>query len=372
MYNFTKYPTFVQGFSQYTNIFYTCQYEFGDPFRGQVMSTTIEDVAKKAGVSIATVSRALRGLPNVAPFTRERILTAAVELNYEIRPDISRKAAGRRVIGLILPITDQWFFGKLASTVEIQLIAENFDVIRYSIDSLDNLSERIARVCSNRLVDGLIVSTVPLSAQDVRLLKNAGIPTVTVETRLADFPSVSIDNFNAAALATRHLINLGHTRIGLISGLDDDPLHFSVPRAREQGYLQTLADNDIPQRSEYIRYGKFSYRGGAEAMKSLFSIHQPPTAVFIISDEMAAGSLKTISDMNLSVPEDVSLIGFDDNDLAEFIDLTTVKQPVVNLGEVAAQLIMEHFVDGREPDIVHQQLPVELVVRATTGPPPSK
>ncbi len=141
-------------------------------------------------------------------------------------------------------------------------------------------------------MDGLILSTLTPSSKDVEKLKNAMIPVVTVETRLNDISSVSVDNFNAAVLATRHLINLGHHRIGLITGLDEDPLHFSVPRAREQGYLQTLADNDITVRPEYIRHGNFSYKGGAEAMKSLFSIHKPPTAVFIISDEMAVGALK--------------------------------------------------------------------------------
>ncbi len=336
------------------------------------MSTTIEDVAKKTGVSNATVSRALRGLPNVAPSTRERILRAAAELNYKFSPHVSRKASGHIVIGLILPLTDQWFYSKLATSIEIQLMTDNFDVVRYSIASLEKLSDLINRICSNRPVDGLILSTLTPSSKDVEKLKNAMIPVVTVETRLNDISSVSVDNFNAAVLATRHLINLGHHRIGLITGLDEDPLHFSVPRAREQGYLQTLADNDITVRPEYIRHGNFSYKGGAEAMKSLFSIHKPPTAVFIISDEMAVGALKTIRDMNLSVPEDVSLIGFDDNDIAEYLELTTLKQPVVNFGELAARLINEHFIDGTKPSIAHYQLPVELVVRATTGPPPSR
>lgn len=336
------------------------------------MSTTIEDVAKKTGVSNATVSRALRGLPNVAPSTRERILRAAAELNYKISPHVSRQASGHIVIGLILPLTDQWFYSKLATSIELQLMADSFDVVRYSIASLEKLSDLINRICSNRPVDGLILSTLTPSSKDVEKLKNAMIPVVTIETRLNDISSVSVDNFNAAVLATRHLINLGHHRIGLITGLDEDPLHFSVPRAREQGYLQTLADNDITVRPEYIRHGNFSYKGGAEAMKSLFSIHKPPTAVFIISDEMAVGALKTIRDMNLSVPEDVSLIGFDDNDIAEYLELTTLKQPVVNFGELAARLINEHFIDGTEPSIAHYQLPVELVVRATTGPPPSR
>ena len=330
---------------------------------------TIEEVAKKAGVSTATVSRALRGLPNVAPSTRERILQVAVELHYEINPYISRKASGRSIIGLILPIADQWFFSKLAATAEMQLITQNLDVVRYNIDSLENLSGLVARICSNRLVDGLILSSVTLSSLDIHKLKSAHIPVVTIDTRVPEFPSVVVDNFSAAVLATRHLINLGHSNIGFISGVKEDPLKFSAPRDRKRGYLQALADNGIPQRPEYIRYGNFAYEGGAEAMKSLFSIYQPPSAVFVISDEMAMGALKTLRNMNLRVPEDVSIIGFDDNDIAEFIELTTVKQPIAEFAERAANLIAAQLNDTGEYNIVHQTLPVELIVRSTTGPP---
>jgi DNA-binding LacI/PurR family transcriptional regulator len=226
-------------------------------------------------------------------------------------------------------------------------------------------------LASGRYVDGLIVN-MALVEEDMELLTNLDLPVVTVETETACFASVGIDNVAAARTATRHLINLGHASIGIISGLREDPMRFLVPRQRTEGYRSALRECGIEVRPELDVPGNFSPAGGAEAMIDLLSVHQPPTAVFAFSDEMAIGALKTVRDMNLRVPGDVSVIGFDDHDISRYVGLTTVRQPVAEFGEIAASLLLKRL-DGtdkpEEEDPPHIELNSQLVIRSTTGPP---
>lgn len=341
------------------------------------MSPTIREVADKSGVSTATVSRALRGLPNVAPSTREQVLQVARDLNYSIDPHASRLAAGRTMtIGVVMPLVDQWFYNKVSTAAEATLVAQGYDVMRYSIASLGNQTDFFRRLSSGRHVDGLIIISMAMTGEDVDLLTCLDSPIVTVETETAHFPSVGVDNVAAARIATRHLINLGHEHIGIISGLRDDPMRFLTPRLRTEGYHSALREQEIEIRPELDAPGNFSLAGGAEAMVELLSVRQPPTAVFAFSDEMAIGALKTIRDMNLRVPDDLSVIGFDDHDVAEYVDLTTIHQPVAEYGERAAALLLR-LLDGpqsaanaeEKADLPRVELSAKLVIRSTTGPP---
>lgn len=333
------------------------------------MPTTIEDVARKAGVSTATVSRALRGLPNVAPTTRDRIFRVAQELNYDIHPQITRLASGRRVIGLVTPLSDLWFYSKFCVTAELKIITVGFEALHFFVESLENQVTLFNQLITGRLVDGIILTSLTLPPEQLEILKSANLPITTVETETDYFPSVSIDNITAAELATRHLINLGHKRIGLISGHAEDPWQFQIPHARRDGYRRALSNYGIELRPEYEVQGNFSYDGGAEAMKTLFSLHQPPTAVFAMSDEMAIGAMKTIRDLNLRIPDDLSIIGFDDNDVSKYFDLTTIKQPVSEYSEVATSLLFNRMSGEEVYEPVKIRLSASLMVRSTTGPP---
>jgi DNA-binding LacI/PurR family transcriptional regulator len=308
----------------------------------------------------------------VAPSTREQVLQAAEELNYSIDPQASRLAAGRTMsIGIVIPLADQWFYNKVSTAIEAMLVNEGYDVIRYSIAGLSSQSDLFRRLSSGKHVDGLIVN-VALSEKDLELLTTLDIPIVTIETRTKYFASVSVDNVTAARTATRHLINLGHEHIGIISGLRKDPMRFQVPRLRAEGYRSALREHKLDIRPELDAPGNFSLAGGAEAMIDLLSVHHPPTAVFAFSDEMAIGALKTIHDMNLRVPEDISVIGFDDHDIAEYVGLTTIRQPVAEYGRRAASLLLK-LIDGQdqpgEAALPHIELNTQLVIRSTTGPP---
>ncbi len=335
------------------------------------MPSTIEEVAKRSRVSTATVSRALRGLPNVAPSTRDRVLRAAKELNYSIDPYASRLATGRTMtIGIVLPLADQWFYSKISTIAETILSTKGYDVLRYSVIGDTRKAELFDQLSASRRVDGLIIVTIPLTQSDAELFLEAKIPVVTVESETDYFPSVTCDNTAAAMTATRHLVNLGHERIAIISGLIDDPMHFPIPRERAQAYLHVLQENDIQIQSEFQVPGNFSYEGGAEAMTKLLSGRQSPTAVFAFSDEMAIGALKTIRDLGLDVPKEISVMGFDDHDVSQYIGLTTIHQPVAEYGEIAASQLLSSLSNPETPDLANIPLPAKLIIRSTTGPAP--
>lgn len=332
------------------------------------MPATIQDVAKQAGVSTATVSRALRGLPNVSPATRDQVIGVAEKLHYQITPHVSRMARGRRVVGIIVPLADQWFYSKLVSIAELELMNQDCDVVRYSVESVEGQESLLQHLTARKLVDGLILCSLSLTSQTVEVVRSSGIAVATVETTHPELPSVSIDNGAAAEMGARYLINLGHRHIAIITGMEAAPLQFAIPNARRQGFLRALQQAEIEFRPELERPGNYIYQGGAEAMKHLFSVHQPPTAVFALSDEMAIGALKSVRDMNLRVPEDISIMGFDDNDVSEYMGLTTVHQPVVRFAENASAQIIAQFAGTSSADIESVELLPDLIVRSTTGP----
>ncbi len=339
------------------------------------MAPTIRDVAEKSNVSTATVSRALRGLPSVTPSTREKVLRTAEELGYSIEPAASRYRSGKTMnIGIVLPLSDAWFYSKLSTAAETILSDSNYYPVRYSMSSLSGQTKFFKWCSLAKPLDGLIISTVTLSNEDISFLKTLNIPIVTIEITSEHFSSVGIDNTHAATIAARYLLNLGHRNIGIISGLEDDPMRFSVPRSRLIGYHAALRQYKVKIRPELNVSGNFSLEGGAEAMVKLLSVHTPPTAIFAFSDEMAIGAMKTIREMNLRIPEDISVLGFDNHDMAEYVGLTTVHQPIAEYGEKAAEIILDRLKNNSkgEQEISHISLQTKLIVRSTTGPPPRR
>lgn len=333
------------------------------------VSASIGDVAQLAGVSVATVSRAMRGLPNVSPSTRDRVLRAAEQLQYSAHPHASRLAAGRTLtVGLAVPVLTQWFFAQIVAGAEGVLAASGYDVLLYSVPDTYAKQRFIDGMPFSKRVDGLIAVDLPFLSSEIDRLTAQPVPLVTVGTSHECAPSVTIDNVDGAVKATRHLLNLGHRRIGLISHLPPQALPFAAPLQRRQGYEMVLAEAGIRVRENLIVPGNFALQGGAEAMAQLLVVDRPPTAVFAESDEMAVGALKTVRDAGLLVPDDISIIGFDDHDMAAYCDLTTVAQPVQQQGETAATLLLERMHDDTAREATSVVMPTKIIVRATTGP----
>jgi LacI family transcriptional regulator, repressor for deo operon, udp, cdd, tsx, nupC, and nupG len=330
---------------------------------------TIHDVAARADVSIATVSRALRGLPHVAMATRQRVEAAAKDLNYVVSPAASGLASGRtKSIGLVAPFISRWFFAEVADGIEEVLRADDTEVLMYNVHTSARRARFFDSLPIRRRVDGLIILSLPLNSDELALLRPLDVPTVLVGLRAEGFSSVRIDDTEGAARATHHLINLGHERIALLSDCRFETIPFKNSAERRQGYRGALLSSGLTPDPSLDVSGPFGVNGGAQAMAQLLAAPTPPTAVFAEFDEMAYGALRTMRRMRLAVPDDISVIGFDDHELADMMDLTTVRQPVREQGVRAAQLLLE-MLDRPHRAPVDVVLPTELIVRGTTAAP---
>ena len=330
---------------------------------------TIEDVAQAAGVSVATVSRALRDLPNVAPSTREKVLAVATELQYRPDPSASALAAGRtRTIAMAVPVLDSWYFTQVMAGAEAVLSGAGYDLLLFSVDT----DERRQRLLSGPLLkraDGLILVDLRMPDDEVASLLASQIEVVAVGIEIPGASAVVVDDHRIAFDVVTYLARLGHRRIALIEGLPDDPLRFQVPAERRRGYSDALAAADLPEDTGLIAAGNFSVVGGREAMARLLDLPEPPTAVFAMSDEMAFGALRELWDRGLDAPCDVSVIGVDDHDFASIVGLTTMQQEVARHGEVAARLLLDRLEPG-ERDIVRHTPTATFIERSTAGPVP--
>lgn len=335
------------------------------------MVSSIVDVARRAGVSTATVSRAMRGLPEVSQSTRDRVTRAAEELGYVISPQASSLATGRtRTVGVVLPFVNRWFFGQVVAGVDSVLRANDFDLLLYNLGDARGRARFFARMPVRRRVDALIVLTLPMSNTEIEALGALEVPIALVGASLPSFWSVRIDDVDGARKAVQHLVNLGHQRIGLISGMPDEPLGFTGPIDvdRRNGYRAALRQAGIPPDPRLDIPADFDLEGGANAMAELLTLPEPPTAVFAESDEMALGALRTLRRIGLRVPEDMSVVGFDDHEMAELFELTTISQRVFEQGVLAARQVLDALL--AEAAVMPKEIvvPTRLVVRASTGP----
>jgi LacI family repressor for deo operon, udp, cdd, tsx, nupC, and nupG len=335
------------------------------------VSATIGDVASRAEVSVATVSRALRGLPNVAPETRARVIAAADALHYVADPSASRLAAGRtRTIGVVVPRIGQWYYATILDAVDAVVGAAAYDLLPFVLRDPEARERFLDELPFRKRVDGLVVIDVPMTDDQLRRTAGVDVPIVTVGLRTQAFASLTIDNVQGARIATEHLIGLGHRCIGLIGGLPPEPFDFPISRLRREGYEQALRARDVPVVEDLIVDAELTATGGAQAMQQLMHAPDRPTGIVAMSDEMAIAARQVARDLGLRVPEDISIVGFDDHELAEFVGLTTVRQDVPAQGRAAAGWILEAVI--RPPDEPHHEvLPTRLVVRRSTAPVPA-
>lgn len=332
--------------------------------------TRIDDVARLAGVSTATVSRALRGLPTVSATTRERVLDAAARLGYAASPSASRLAGGKtHTVAVVVPRITRWFFSTVVEAVEERLHAAGYDLLLFNLGGSENARQRLLYTSNlHKRVDALMLIATPLAGHDFAAVTGLALPGVTVSsgTPVPGWPSVRIDDVGAARTATAHLLSLGHRRIAHISGDPGDELAFSTHIDRRQGYRDALAVCGIAPDPALDAEATFTISGGSLATIELLARGEPPTAIFAACDEMAMGAISTLRQHGLRVPEDVSVIGVDDHDVSGVVGLTTVAQPAAAQGRVAAERLLDPDGDGAVPHVI---LPTRLVVRASTAPP---
>ena len=331
---------------------------------------TIKDIARVTGVSVATVSRALRGLPHVAPATRGRVMEAAESLDYAAHPQASSLVSGRTwTVGVVAPHFGTWFPFRAMGGINSVFARAGYDMlisVMTSAEDRRSLLEDAGALC--RRVDGILLIDTFVSVDADSAGAFVDRPVVAVGEQLAGAASISIDNRGAARRAVEHLIELGHERIGLVTGASCPPdLAMPVPQMRRLGYCDALEAAGLPVARELEVAGSWTAAGGAAALARLLERPDPPTAVFSMSDEMAFGVLKEAARRGLAVPRDLSVVGFDDHDLAETLGLTTMRQAVSEMGVEAAETVIS-LIEGLEAvDIVWD---VPLMVRETTAAAP--
>ncbi len=336
------------------------------------MVSRIEDVAEAAGVSTATVSRALRGLPKVSDSTRAKVLQAAADLQYVASPTASSLASGKtHVVGVVVPYVTRWYFAQLISGASSVLRDHGFHVLLFDVG--DEGPERSLLLDSRMLfkrVDAVLILSLRLHPAERELLQRMSIPVVTVGVPDPDWPCVRIDDHRTTVLATEHLISLGHRRIGYVGGDTVPSMNFPTPADRARGFRETMASHGLPVEPGALAMGDWSARSGLEVGRQLLTRPDRPTGLVVASDELALGLLAAARELGVDVPGEVSVVGIDDHEMAELNGLTTVAQPVVEQGRMATSLLLQ-AVAGHDLGHEVSTVPTRLVVRATSGPPPA-
>ena len=333
------------------------------------MAITIKDVADAAGVSTATVSRALRGLANVDASTRERIQRIADDLDYVISPSASRLASGRTgSIAVITPYIARWYFSTVLSGVESVLQSGGIDLLLMSVSTPEGHRRLPPAPRLRRRVDGVLIIALSPDDPQLREVLDLDLPTSLIGLTMPGVPSVTIDDVAAGRMATQHLINLGHERIGVITGAPvGSP--FTAENDRYKGFEAAMADARLPIDPMLESYGYFTIEGGEQAMTALLTQRTPPSAVFAMSDEMAYGAIRAMRSHGLQAGVDISIVGVDGHDMSELLDLTTVAQPVQDLGRIAAEaLLLALRAPQAETPREDIHLPTRLIVRGSTRP----
>ena len=335
------------------------------------MTVTIYDVARRAGVGIGTVSRVLNDSSHVRAVTRQRVLQAITDLEYHPNPAArSLSLQKTATIGIVVPFFTRPFFVEVLRGVDSELIQHDYNLILYSVEHKALKDYYLRELPMRRRVDGLLLISLWLEDADVRALKRTKLPVALVDSQHPAFSSVTVDNVAGARLAVTHLIEQGHQCIGFISGLLDDPFGFPTSRERFIGYRQTLAAHGLPFRADYHQIGEFTAQSGRACMERLLALEPPPTAVFLTSDTQALGALQAIRESGRRVPDDVAVVGYDDIEVAQYVGLSTVRQPMFQMGQEGARLLLAAL-DNRDSEenkdtLSPLSLPVELVVRETS------
>jgi DNA-binding LacI/PurR family transcriptional regulator len=328
------------------------------------------DVARVAGVSTSTVSRALRGQSGVSDATRDRITSIASGLSYVVSPEASalaRRATNR--VGVVVPNIGTWFYATMLNGIESLLRSRDLDLLLFHVDGSTDRQQFFDRLPTRRKVDAVIVVALPVTEEQVQRLGMTGVHVVVAGGRLGSFPHVKIDDVGAGLMAVEHLAGLGHERIAMIRSRDAEGVSWPADQDRAQGFRLGLERVGLELCEDLVVIEKWGLRGGQEAMRRLLTRNPRPTAVFTFSDEMALGALHTLHTAGVAVPDEISVISVDDHPMAELHELTTLRQSVHQQGVTAAQMALD-LLDGRSPNEPAVSLSPSLVVRSTTGPAP--
>ncbi|KAB3534790.1 LacI family transcriptional regulator [Alkaliphilus pronyensis] len=309
------------------------------------MKFNIKDVAKKAEVSISTVSRVINESKVVRPETQKKVIKAIEELGY--KPNAiarSLKVKNTKTIGIMIPDISNQFYPEVVRGVEDIANMYNYNIFLCNTDLDDEKEMQYFDALAEKQVDGIIFMGNIVSEELYSKIKFYNIPLVLIGADYEDLPSVTINNTEAAYTVVKYLIEKGHKRIGMITGKKHDPV---TGVTRLKGYKDALKESGLLFDEELIIEGGYRFKSGYEAAKRLLELENKPTAIFVANDEMALGVTRLALEMNIKVPEDLAIIGFDNIDMSQkfYPALTTVAQPMYEMGAIGMRVLTKILKD---------------------------
>jgi LacI family transcriptional regulator len=340
-----------------------------DVSKGFRERSTIHDIAAEANVSVATVSRVLNGRDHVAPETRERISRIVRERGYSVNRSARSLQFGRTgLVGLLVPLVHPNYFSTIVAGVTEALNDHDLRAILSPTEHKHDREVTLLDRLMHGMADGALVVLPEESSAELERLLDSDYSFVVIDPRLpldARIPAVSAANTSGADQVTRHLLELGHRRIGAITG----PRDWQATEERRRGYHAALASAGILPDPTLEIEADFEIPGAARATQALLDRPDPPTAIFAFNDNLAIGTIQAAHARGLRVPEDLSVAGFDDSEHASLITpaLTTVRQPLAEMGRTAVNLL-RRLIDGQRVETLHVELGTRLVVRDSTAP----
>ena len=334
--------------------------------------STIHDIAAEAGVSVATVSRVLNARDHVAPETRERITRIVRERGYVVNRSARNLQDGRTgLVGLLVPLVHPHYFSTIVAGASEALFEQDQRAVLSATEHKHDREVTLLDRLMHGMADGALVVLPEETSDELERLLDTNYRFVVIDPRLpldARIPAVSAAHSSGAGEAVRHLLGLGHRRIAAITG----PRDWVATEERRRGYHAALASYGILPDPRLEIEADFEIPGGARAATRLLETAEPPTAIFAFNDNLAIGAIQAARAHGLRVPEDLSVVGFDDSEHASLITptLTTVRQPLAEMGRTAVNLL-RRLLDGQRVETLHVELGTRLVVRDSTAPPRS-
>ena len=335
-------------------------------------AVTIRDVAREAGVSVATASRALNGLDVVNPETRARILGVMAELGFTPSQVARRLSLGRTLtVGVVVSFLTRPQAAERLRGVDAVLSDSEFDLVIYNDESIQNRDHYLATLAQSHRTDGLLVMSLPPPTDVAAALARSQVPIVFIDVHVpavAEMPRVVGDDATGARMAARHLLDLGHRKIAFVGDAASDPFGFTSSHDREAGLREALADAGVDLRPDWVGHGAHGRYEARNIALRMLSADDRPTAIVAASDTQALGVMTAARELGLHVPDDLSIVGYDDIEAADYVGLTTVRQQLFESGRRGATILLAEIQQrSTAPSVAHLQ--PELVIRATTAPP---
>jgi DNA-binding LacI/PurR family transcriptional regulator len=330
---------------------------------------TIGDIARRAGVGRGTVSRVLNNRPNVDPATRARVQAVIDELDFVPSTAARRLSLGRsQTVGVVVPFLTRPSTVERLRGIESALVAVGLDMMAMNVESSTRRDAILREIARPERIDGLILVSISPHEDELARISQTGLPVVLVDAHHRQLPRVVTDDVGGGRLAAAHLLELGHRRLGFVGDVPRPGFGFASSRLRLRGVEQALRAAGLTIAEEDIGLAEHGRAPARESAEALLARPSRPTAIVAASDTEAMGVLQAAAGLGLSVPGDLSVVGYDDIEAADFLGLTTVRQPLFETGERAVRRLVARIA-GTDEGPLRDVLPVSLVVRRTTGVP---